>query len=1088
MFACDPARRVRRRLAAALITAVVALPSVSALPVREGAERLKPRTLPSKSLLLAVGLNPDPRVLVVKLADDAAGIASRVGTVLSAPGVAVEPLIPVAKPLLDLLRLRGETNTGEALADLSQFYRVRVPAGRGVELLSRLLALPEVENAYAYRGVRHPTDVAPPTPDFLNLLPGQGYRNPAPEGIDIAAAGIFTGAGVTVADVEAGWNLAHEDLDHLLTQVPPVPVVPQGSWGGQTLANVNHGTASLGVLAAGQNGYGTAGLVPGAKIRVVPILNLSQPSWSAPTAVVYATLALKPGDVMLLEVEDGGGLPFETFDVEFSVVRQATALGIHVVEPAGNTPGGIFLDNDPQVIDAASGKSRFDWSFRDSGAILVAGGQSAVGAGGGYHNRYVNSNFGTRVDAYSWGQNVTTLGYGPQSTTLANCANPTDPFPAGSFSPNQRYTYCYNGTSAAGSIVAGAVAVLENRHAVKWGVPMGPRAMRNHLRLGTPGGGGIGHQPDLAYHLSLFDVGGIISQTFLAEPRTGTLQPVAKFGSSIASPGDVDIDGFSDIAIGARDYSANGTTSVGRVYLISAQSGRILWTADGLVVGEGLGSSLAALGDVNGDGIGDLAAGAPGDGSSMPGTVRVLSGADGSQIYGLTVGTPAELFGSAVAGAGADYNFDGAPELLVGVPGANGTSTIQGRVELRSGRTGALLWARTDPTVGSELGFSVAGVGDLNGDGWAEVIAGAPREVDPATGKTPGAIYVLSGRNGKPFYSIKGEIPLGTFNFSAFGASVSGTGDLNADGRPDFVVGAPGWTQTPGGANFGKAYIYGATATGATLLRSYTGAAKFEAFGKSVAGIGDYNGDGLLDIAVGQPAGLSSPGFNMPPGKVYIYLGPFNVPLTAALARKTTKVFATKDTSTTFGVGVAALGDTNGDTLADVGAGEPNWGEGRAFVFSSGPPPAAGATAQLVAEVPAVEARDTNFNGFSGGGLSPETVRFHFKAGAAFANAHYRMVAAPKPPFDANPTAQSLVALGSPYLINFSGTLDSAGETTVPVFGPIPAGLLCPGLAGAQFDFYGVAELDADGDGIYEQVLVSNPAMVEIIWEYFPQC
>jgi hypothetical protein len=98
MFACDPAWRVRRRLAAALVTVVLTLPSVSARPLRVGSERLKPRALPSKSLVLAIGLNPDPRVLVVKLADDVA-VAARNGALL--PAATVAPESPFAKSAPD---------------------------------------------------------------------------------------------------------------------------------------------------------------------------------------------------------------------------------------------------------------------------------------------------------------------------------------------------------------------------------------------------------------------------------------------------------------------------------------------------------------------------------------------------------------------------------------------------------------------------------------------------------------------------------------------------------------------------------------------------------------------------------------------------------------------------------------------------------------------------------------------------------------------------------------------------------------------------------------------------------------------------
>jgi hypothetical protein len=661
------------------------------------------------------------------------------------------------------------------------------------------------------------------------------------------------------------------------------------------------------------------------------------------------------------------------------------------------------------------------------------------------------------------------------------------------------------------------VALLESRVAAKWGRPARPRELRSHLRLGTPGGGGISHQPDLAYHLAMFDQGGILSHSFQGELRLSSLQPQARMGSAMASPGDVDGDGLADIAIGAPDAAPNVNPSVGRVYLFSAKDDHLLWTADGLVGGEGLGRALAGIGDVNGDGKGDLAAGAPGDGFAQPGTVRVLSGADGTQIYALTVGSPPELFGAAVAKLGADLDADGAPEIVVGAPGDFST---QGRVEVRSGRTGSLLWSVTASAFGSQLGYSVAALGDVNGDGVSDVIAGAPREFDPATGKTPGAIYAYSGRNGHLLFTLKGEVPLGTFNNEQFGTSVAGAGDLTGDGVPDFVVGAPGWTQTPGGANFGKVYLYKTAGLGATLIQSYTGTQHFQALGTSVAGIGDWDGDGHPDVAAGQPAGLSSPCCAMPPGKVFVFQWPFGPQLQTApavqggapisspissqaapaivvqpvpgqpvpiLPRGTTKVFTTKDTSTTFGTGVAALGDTTGDGRPDFGAGEPFFDEGRAFVFSSAPSPAV-TTARLVAEVPAIEAADTNGDGFSGGGLSPSSVIFHFDAGPTYANAAFAVFGIPKPPFDTNPIAQGLVAGGSPFLVNFSGTLDANGQTTAPVFGPIPKIYLCPGLAGAEWDFIAGAAIDTNGDGILDQFVLSNPATVRIIWELFPGC
>lgn len=1125
----------RRRTVAGLVAVTVlllltglasagSLASLQQIPRDE----LKPRTLPSKSIVAAVGRADDPRTLIVKLRDDAridvrggrfvasekaaSAAAERLGTVFAkSSGARIERAITVPKPLLDAMRHAGELATGEQLADLSQFYVVRVPAGQGIAILGELLALDDVENAYAYRAKRLPVDVPPTTPDFLNNPPGQGYRGPAPAGIDIDAAWAqgFRGEGVTVVDVETNWNLNHEDLGHLATQTPAVPIIPKSDWRDPGASDIDHGTATLGVLAAGDNGYGASGLVPAATIRVVPIFRQSDPLWIAPHAVVAATLAMNRGDVMLLEVENPQGEPFETFDVEYAVVRQATALGIHVIEPAGNSPNGFSLDISPLVLDPVTGMSKFDWRFRDSGAIVVAGGESAV-TSGVFHYRYVNSNCGSRVDAFAWGHNITTLGYGPLSSTLANCANPVNPFPAGSFDANQWYTFCYNGTSGAGAIVAGAVAALEQKHEAKWGRPASVREMRNHLRLGTVGStftanpsipicqGGIGHQPDMAYHIDLFDKGGIVAQTFNAEWRADSFASVAEFGSAIASPGDVDGDGLADIAIGAPGYWVQGPPALqnaGRVYLFSAKSNRILWAVNGTASHDGFGQTLAALGDVNNDGIGDLAAGAPWKNGNR-GAVRVLSGATGATLYTLNGTVANEAFGAALSAVN-DVDGDGMKDLVVGVPGLT-ASGITGRIELRSGNTGSPIWSEPATEPDSEFGFAVAGTGDIDGDGYSDVIVGEPRYEDPATNMTPGAISIRSGLTGDQIFFLRGEIPFGTFNNSRFGAAVAGTGDLTSDGIADFVVGAPGWTQTIASPAFGKVYIYGSNGQ---LLKAYTGAQKSDQLGSSVAGGFDWNGDGKRDVAAGQPGALSGVGFPPTAGKVFIYQGPFKVlvqqaPITEAAVSApivvrpvgpTTKVFPTKDTGTSFGTAVAVLGDTNGDGLPDIGAGEPDMAEGRAFVFASGPAPAV-VKPKLVAELPAIEAFDVDGNGFGGGGLSPSQVKFHLNASPAWAGADYLLIGVAKPPFASNPTAQALVASGSPYLIAATGTLDGSGQTSAPRFGPIQESLLCPGLRGAELDFTIFVGIDANNDGIYEQITSSNVATVTIIHEYYPNC
>lgn len=1058
--------------------------------------QLAPRTLPSKSFASSLSHGRDPHTLVVKLTDDGGAIAranrllprkglsgpdlhqQEVAHILSGvPDVRIEPVFDFPAELLHELRREGEANTGEALADLTQFFLVRLPAGsQPRRVLQDLLLLDGVENAYAYGEFREPVDIAPPTPDFETLPPGQGYRNPAPEGVNIDAAwsrGVF-GAGVTIVDVETNWNLDHEDLCHLNGQVPPVPIIPEADWRDPALPatlNISHGTATLGVINGGDNGYGVTGLARDSAIRVVPALRISDPLWLPPRSVVLATLAMQAGDVMVIELEDFAGFPYESFDAEFASVRQATALGIHVIEPAGNTPGGIDLD-DLMI----NGILPFDLTVRDSGAVMVGAGESALQPGG-FRLPYPNSNFGGRIDSHSWGQNITTLGYGPNSGTLAFCNSPANPFPA---APNmdQWYTNCYNGTSGAGAIVTGVAAILEEAHQRIFGQPFGSREMRNMLRMGVRAFGDIGHQPDLAYYLSFMQRGGVITHRFKADPRRDPFASTQELGRAVAGAGDVDGDGTPDLVVGVPGHTLAPGGAInrdgGRVRVYSGDTGRILYSFDGDSPADQLGAAVAGGGDVDGDGVPDFAAAAPGDDNTGTdaGSVRVYSGATGNVLYTLD-GQAGEFFGFSIDLTG-DIDGDGAADLLVGAPGDVDLLNSVGRARLFSGATGTLLRTVSVPQLGSLFGFSVAGLDDANGDGVPDFVVGSPNQDNPS-GQFPGAAIVYSGAGGA-LSGLRGEVPFGIFGFSGFGSAVGDAGDVNGDGLADVVVGAPGWTETPGAFGFGKAYLY--TGSG-LLIDSFEGDQSGDQFGASVAGVGDFDGDGADDVAIGSPSSLGSPGFSFRPGRVFVYQAPF------PQAQRARRVFRTLDGSTRLGISVAATGDVNGDGNGDVIAGEPfGDAEGRAYVFSNGPGPDRQSDVRLLADAGAIECRDTDGDGFGGGGLSPSASGLIIDAGPQWAGADYIVVGIPNPPWDLNPTAVSLVQPGSSALFNFTGTLDAQGQTMAPTFGPILSSLLGPGLIGANWTFFAVVRLDTDGDGIPDIGTRSTPAQITIIAEF----
>ena len=1096
--------------AAALLPCLLsALPRAAVADPQPAAEaRPAPRRPFDKSLAAALGPGRDPRTLVVKLADDSGGrviegrlvsspaarsgdqrrrprengihqVALTLNEALSlVPESRVEPLFPLPPPLLEALRRTGERNTGIALADLSQFFVVHVgDAVAGEVIVQEVLSLPAVETAYARLAMASPVDIAPPTPDFHNSVgPGQGYRDPAPAGIDIEAAWRqgYRGQGVTIADVELSWNLAHEDLDHLLTQNPPVPILGAGTWSA-AVADIDHGTATIGVLASGDNGYGTTGLVPDAALRVMPVSVAGNPTWNGALSVVMATVHLQPGDVLLIEAELNCGpscptvnMPFETDPAEFAAVAQATALGLHVIEPAANTSGGLDLDVSPRVADPTTGRSRFDRYLRDSGAVLVGAGNSTVSQG--RHSRYVNSNHGSRVDTYSWGHNVTTLGYGRRGTSLANCFNGWDPFPQ---APNQDqyYTFCYNGTSSAGAIVAGAAAVLEQKHRADFGQPYSSRELRNLLSLGTASvTGAVGHQPDLAYQIDFMDRGGLIAHLFEQPPVAN--QNLPEFGRAVAGGGDVDGDGRDDLIVGIPGFdvptSGGQLTDAGRIYVFSGATGRVLYQLDGSQPGDRLGAAVAVDGDADGDGFADFVVGIPGDDALGPdiGRVEIYSGASGARLGSLFGTSTGELYGSAVAYVG-NVNPPGGPpptdlfdEVVVGAPGFN---LGAGRSDVRNA-FGASLHSVIGSS-GDELGFAVAGAGDLDRDAVPDFILGAPGAWDGLSAFPAGAVFAYSGRTGGLILSRTGDPLAAGLSAQRFGAAVDGAGDFDGDGNLDVVVGAPESTFSLGD-RFGRVDVL--SASGARIA-SFAGGHPRDRLGAAVAGLGDFDGDGYDDLALGSPnQGTATP---RRPGRVRVVLGG---PPSGTPPVWPERLFATLDEATDWGLAVAAAGDVNGDGRDDVIAGEPGGEDGgRAYVFTAGPGPDPFAgRARLIADLPAIEAHDANGNGFAGGGRSPAATHFTLDAGPVWAGADYAVVGIPD--------------VGA-FLNGSTGTLDGQGRTAAPLFGPFQAGLLC-GAVGFRFGFIGAALLDLDGDGLYDVFELSNLAEVEVINEFAPLC
>ena len=317
-----------------------------------------------------------------------------------------------------------------------------------------------------------------------------------------------------------------------------------------------------------------------------------------------------------------------------------------------------------------------------------------------------------------------------------------------------------------------------------------------------------------------------------------------ELGHALTFLPDVDGDGVEDFAVGAPDDDPfNDGTHGGSVKLFSGATGIRFRTLAGLNTDRDFGASLAVVPDVNGDGLADLLVGAPNDDYSYNEIGRAfVFGSNDGVIY-RTHGSVADTwdsYGASVANVG-DTNFDGVDDYAIGAPLGDSNSCDEcGKYELFSGATGALLSSWDSQFAYSALGAAVAGGGDLDGDGAADLLVGVPKYVH--NGKYEcGALFVFLSGTASPI-----ALP-GRDAYEHFGSSVVSLGDLDGDARPEFAVGAPHAGPTPWQ---GRVVVF----DGATRSVRYelTGNDGWR-FGSALARVGDFDGDGLQDFAVGAP-------------------------------------------------------------------------------------------------------------------------------------------------------------------------------------------------------------------------------------------